>query len=115
VPGGTLSTTVNLPYDDQASNPFLHTYHPDHDNLDATFQHELPGGSESYGISRQITLSLNSPGSDFVSLTQFGQAFQGAYTETITMTGLGNATRTFNVAGTFALSRISSIPVLTRP
>ena len=115
VPGGTLSTTVNLPYDDQASNPFLHTYHPDHDNLDATFQHELPAGSESYGISRQITLSLNSPGSDFVSLTQFGQAFQGAYTETITMTGLGNATRTFNVAGTFALSRISSIPVLTRP
>jgi hypothetical protein len=115
VPGGTLGTTVNLPYDDQASNPFLHTYHPDHDNLDATFQHELPIGSESYGISRQITLSLNAPGNDFASLTQFGQAFQGAYTETITMTGLGNATRTFNVAGAFALSRISSISVLTHP
>jgi hypothetical protein len=115
VPGGTLSTTVNLPYDDYASNPFLHTYHPDHDNLDATFQHELPIGSESYGVSRQITLSLNAPGNDFTSLTQFGQAFQGAYTETITMTGLGNATRTFNVAGTFALSRISPISVLTPP
>ena len=115
VPGGTLSTTVNLPYDDQASNPFLHTYHPDHDNLDGTFQHELPIGSESYGVSRQITLSLNAPGNDFASLTQFGQAFQGAYTETITMTGLGNATRTFNVAGAFALSRISPISSLTPP
>jgi hypothetical protein len=115
IPGGTLNTTVNLAYDDQSSNPFLHTYHPDHDNLDATFQHELPVGSESYGISRQITLSMGSVGTDFTSLTQFGQAFQGAYTETITMTGLGNATRTFNVAGSFAINRISPIGVLTHP
>jgi hypothetical protein len=114
IPGGTVTATVDLPYDDQASNPFLHTYHPDHDNLDASFQNQLPVGSESYGITRQITLSVNSPGTDFASLTQFGQSFQGAYTETITMTGLSAATRTFNVAGTFSLSRISPIAVLTR-
>jgi hypothetical protein len=114
IPGGTVTATVDLPYDDQASNPFLHTYHPDHDNLDATFQNQLPVGSESYEITRQITLSVNSPGTDFASLTQFGQSFQGAYTETITMTGLSAAKRTFNVAGTFALSRISPIAVLTR-
>src|SRR5262249_15115102 len=113
-PGGTLTTVVDLPYDDQASNPFLHTYHPDHDNLDATFQHELPVGSESYGITRQITLTVNWAGNDYASLTQFGQAFQGTYNETITMTGLSAATRTFNVAGSFALSRISPIAVLTR-
>lgn len=115
LPGATLSTTVDLPYDDQASNPFLHTYHPDHDNLNASFDTELPIGSESYGISRQITLTLNSAGSDYASLTQFGQSFQGAYTEAITMTGLGGATRTFNVAGSFAINRISPIAVLTRP
>lgn len=115
LPGGTLSTRVDLPYDDQAANPFLHTYHPDHDNLDATFQNELPVGAESYGITRQITLTMNSAGSDYASLTQFGQSFQGAYTETITMTGLNAATRTFNVAGSFALNRISPIAVLTRP
>jgi hypothetical protein len=114
-PGGTLSTTIDLPYDDQASNPFLHTYHPDHDNLDSTFQNELPIGLESYGISRQITLSMSSPGSDFGSLTQFGQSFQGVYYETITMTGLNGATRTFNVAGSFGLARISPIALLTRP
>jgi hypothetical protein len=113
-PGGTLTTTVDLPYDDQASNPFLHTYHPDHDNLDASFQHQLPVGAESYEINRQITLSMNSAGNDFASLTQFGQSFQGVYSETITMTGLNAATRTFNVAGNFAISRISPIAALTR-
>jgi hypothetical protein len=75
----------------------------------------LPVGAESYGITRQITLTMNSAGSDYASLTQFGQSFQGAYTETITMTGLNAATRTFNVAGSFALNRISPIAVLTRP
>jgi len=75
----------------------------------------LPVGSESYGISRQITLSVNSPTNDFGSLTQFGQAFQGAYTETINMTGLNAATRTFNVAGSFTLIRLSLISALTRP
>jgi hypothetical protein len=114
-PGGTLTTVVDLPYDDHASNPFLHTYHPDHDNLDATFKNELPVGSESYGIRRQITLTLNSAGNDYASLTQFGQSFQGAYNETITMTGLGNAKRNFNTAGSFSLSRVSPIAVLTRP
>jgi hypothetical protein len=113
-PGGTLTTTVDLPYDDQASNPFLHTYHPDHDNLDATFSRELPVGSESYGVTRQITLSMTTPGTDFDSLTQFGQSFQGTYAETITMTGLSAATRTFNVAGSFGITRISPIAVLTR-
>jgi hypothetical protein len=113
-PGGTLTTTVDLPYDDQASNPFLHTYHPDHDNLDATFSRQLPVGAESYDISRQITLSIAAPGADFASLVQFGQAFSGAYAETITIRGLGSAPRTFNTAGIFALSRISPIAVLTR-
>jgi hypothetical protein len=106
---------VDLPYDDQASNPFLHTYHPDHDNLDATFSRQLPVGAESYGITRQMTLGIDAPGADFDSLTQFGQSFQGAYGETITMTGLGGATRTFNTAGNFALDRISPVAVLTRP
>jgi len=115
LPGSTLSTTVDLPYDDQAANPFLHTYHPGHDNLDASYQYELPVGSESYGITRQITLAMGAAGSEFASLTQFGQSFSGVYTEAITVTGLNDATRTFNIAGSFSISRISSISVLTRP
>jgi hypothetical protein len=105
---------VVLNYDDQSSNPFLHTYHPDHDNLDATFQHELPQGSESYQVTRQIALSISPPGNDFASLTQAGQSFTGAYGETITIGGLGGATRVFSVAGSFAINRISPIAVLTQ-
>jgi len=114
-PGGTLAATVQLSYDDQASNLFLHTYHPDHDNLDATFQSKLPRGSESYDITRRITLNISPPGSDFASLTAAGQSFVGTYLETITLASLGTATRDYNVSGVFALNRISPIAILTQP
>jgi hypothetical protein len=111
-PGGVLTAAATFSYADQSSNPFLHTYHPDHDNLDATFQNQLPVGSESYGIQRQMTLTISPPNNDFASLTKAGQSFTGIYQETITMTGLGGATRTFNTAGSFGLTRLSPISVL---
>ena len=110
--GGILTTTNTLAYDDQSSNPFLHTYHPDHDNLDATFSTELPQGSESYQITRVITLNVTPPGNDFASLTGANQSLSGSYSESITLGGLGGALRQFNVAGAFSLNRISAIPVL---
>ena len=111
--GSTLTTTAVVAYDDQSTNPFLHTYHPDHDNLDATFATELPQGSESYRITRQISLAISPPGNDFASLTSAAQTLYGNYFEAITLAGLGGATRNFNVAGTFALNRISTIATLT--
>lgn len=113
-PGSGLTTTVTDAYDDQASNPFLHTYHPDHNNLDYSFNppHKLPVGSESFGISRQMTLVLNANGNDFTSLTTANSALSGTYTETLTMTGLGGAARTFTTAGNFSLVRISTISTL---
>jgi len=113
-PGGTLVTTVDLAYDNQASNPFLHTYHPDHDNLDATFSTELAQGYESYRITRQITLSVSPPGNDFASLTGAAQSLVGYYLETMTLGGLAGATRDFYVTGTFSLNRISTIPTLNQ-
>jgi len=111
--GGVLAVTVPVAYDDHASNPFLHTYHPDHDNLDATFQNKLPVGYESYDISRAITLNLSPAGNDFSSLTAAGQSLTGTYLETITVFGVGSASRTFNVTGGFTLNRISPIASLT--
>ncbi len=113
VQGGTLTTSAAVAYDDQSTNPFLHTYHPDHDNLNATFSTELPQGSESYQISRQISLSISPPGSDFASLTSASQTLYGTYSEAITLGGLAGATRMFNVSGVFALNRISTIAALT--
>lgn len=114
-----LTTTVTLNYDDHASNPFLHTYHPDHDNLDAKFKNALAQGSESYGVQREIHLVVTPPGDDFTSLTSAGDSITGEYAETIRVLGLArsggtNDTRTFEVHGGFVLRRIAETPILTR-
>lgn len=111
--GGTLSTTVVEPYDDQAANPFLHTYHPDHNNLDTKSPpHELLVGSESYTIKRQITLSVVANTADFISLTTANNSLSGNYNEAITLTGLGGATKSYQTAGAFSLKRVSTISTL---
>ena len=38
---------INTPYDSSSVNPFIHQYHPDHDNLNASFTQVLPKGRES--------------------------------------------------------------------
>jgi len=115
-----LTTTVTLPFDDQASNPFLHTYHPDHDNLDVFFKNELPQGAESYAVRRDITLTVVPPASGAASFSTGAQSLSGDYAETITLSGLARAggtndTRTFEVRGVFTLNRIASVPTLTTP
>lgn len=115
-----LAVTVADSYKDRASNPFLHGYHPDHDDLDSSFVNELPQGSESYTIQRELTLAPTTPASDFASLTAGNQTLSGVYLETVRLLGLarGVATtdqRTFRAAGTFILHRISETPVLTTP
>jgi len=113
-----LSTTVSLSFDDHASNPFLHTYHPDHDNLDAEFKNALAQGTESYTVQREIQLVVMPPGDDFQSLTSAGDLITGQYAESIKFIGLARAggtydTRTFEVRGGFVLRRIAETPTLT--
>lgn len=109
----TLTATVDLAYNDQASNPFLHTYHPDHDNLDANFRLEQPRGVESFGVSRAITWDVKSVGDDFETLTKSSQVFVGEYSEVLTFKSLGSETKDYQVKGLFGLTRISNIEVLT--
>jgi hypothetical protein len=113
-----LTTTVTLGYDDRASSPFIHAYHPDHDNLDPTFRNQLPQGSESYGVQRQITLNVTPPANDFSSLVSAHQTIDGVYSEIITLKGLARAggtndTRRFEVRGSFTLNRVSDIAQIT--
>jgi hypothetical protein len=113
--GLILSNTmpVTLPYSDQAANPFLHTYHTDHDNLNATFDAVLPQGVESYTVERAITLSVQAPAEDFASIVTGAQTLTGGYQETITIKGLGSNHREYRVSGGFTLNRISPVPLLT--
>ena len=113
--GGSLTTVVTDSYDDQPANPFLHTFHPDHNNLDLSQNppHELPVGSQSFAITRLITLTIAPNTADFLTLTTANSTLSGYYQETTTLTGLGGATRTFTSAGSFKLKQISTIATLT--
>lgn len=115
-----LTASVTLDYADQQSNPFLHAYHPDHDNLDPSFKSQLARGSESYTVKRDITLTVLPPADGVGELSAGGQTFSGNYAEKITVTGLdrggGNSdSRIYEVRGVFTLNRISATPVLTQP
>jgi hypothetical protein len=116
----TLKASVSLAYDAQESNPFLHTYHPDHDNLDGTFHNQLPRGSESYTVRRDITLDVLPPVNGVGALSAGGQTVSGNYSETITVLGLQrgggeNDSRSYEIRGVFTLNRISDTSVLTQP
>lgn len=107
---GIMNTVLTDGFDNQASNPFVHSYHPDHDNLDALFRPIGKPGVESYDIKRQITLAFTPPGDDFASLTVGSSSLQGTYLENIVLKGTENQTRTVVTKGTFTLNRVTSIP-----
>ena len=116
---GTLTTTVETGFDEHASNPFLHTYHPDHDNLDATFKARVSRGMESYGIQREITLRTLPAGTNVFSASS-ARTIRGWYKEKIRLVGLARGggtsdSREFLMSGPFTLSLIADVPVLTVP
>jgi hypothetical protein len=108
-----ISATATVDHRDQETNPFLHTYHPDHDNLDSLFKKQLDPGEESYVISRVFRLLVTPPNNDFTSLTSAANQFSGQYTERITLTGRNGFTRSFDVSGGFLLNRITTTATLT--
>lgn len=112
-PGNVLLFNVTTSYKDQASNPFLHTFHPDHDNLDANFKSVLARGVESYDLFRAIKLTFNPPATDFSSLTAAAQSRAGTYEETMTIGAQAEASRDFRLSGSFTLQLISPVATLT--
>lgn len=116
--GGTLSATVTVAHDEHASNPFLHTYHPDHDNLDARFEKKLVQGQESYEIKREITLRLNGSQAGFDGLARGSSVISGEYEEIVTLSGkaklsgAGYENRQYGMKGTVAFSRITPVATL---
>lgn len=113
--GTNVVFSVSLDHNDHASNPFLHTFHPDHDNLDPTFQRVNAQGEESYTVNRTITLRITAPAYDFSSLTTGTTTMGGDYSEVISFGGRAGQTREFTVYGAFSINRISPIERLTQP
>ena len=107
--GGAVSFTVTLGYDAE-SNPFVHTYHPDHDNWDARYESKLDPGIESFQVTRDITLTFNplAP-SGFSGLTWGVTTLGGTYTEVIN----GLRSQEIGISGSFILEQVSEVPALT--
>jgi hypothetical protein len=51
--GDSISATLLEPYNDRV-NPFVHRYHPDHNNLAEDFKTVLPAGEESFDVTRNV-------------------------------------------------------------
>ncbi|MFZ9938576.1 MAG: hypothetical protein ACO3JG_16175, partial [Luteolibacter sp.] len=110
--GSTLERTVSIPYNDP-TNPFVHTYHPDHDNLDARPDGTaipLADGVESYSITRQCSFEFSAtPPEGATSIGWGSTVIGGTYTEEIT----GLHKETITISGVFTLRRASEIDTLT--
>ena len=102
--GSTLSWLIPILFNDP-TNPFVHNYHPDHDNLNAKGE-ALTAGQESFTINRncQFTFTADPPDGNYVAgwgTTVLG----GTYLESIS----GLHKQVLQVGGTFRMRRISEI------
>jgi hypothetical protein len=112
---GTVGTTsvltcsITLPFNG-ATNPFVHQYHPDHDNKDARFN-LVSAGVESYNITRTCTFMFTAAPPGGGTVAGWGSSVIGGnYSEVIS--GLHKDPIQLN--GTFELRRASEIGVLTQ-
>ena len=104
----TLTATVATGYD-AILNPFKHRYHPDHDNLNASYNALLSHGEESFDISRNVTLQFTSDDPDGLHLPGWGDSrLGGIYRETIS----GVHRYPLRAEGTFRLHRASLLAEL---
>ncbi|WP_438481283.1 hypothetical protein [Oleiharenicola lentus] len=105
--GSTLVHSFEVPFND-ATNPFVHQYHPDHDNHDARGV-MLSAGVESYRIVRTCRFTFTSEPPAGTSVSGWGTTIHGGtYSETIE----GINKQPLTVGGIFALRRVSEIAEL---
>ncbi|MDB6137435.1 MAG: hypothetical protein JWO94_507 [Verrucomicrobiaceae bacterium] len=105
---GTLARTITIPFDDPV-NPFVHEYHPDHDNKSAAGA-ALPSGQESYTINRAVSFTFSATAPPGVTATGYGsKVIAGTYAETIT----GLHKDSIVISGTFQLNRVSETGSIT--
>ena len=99
--GSSLSCTIATPFNDPTS-PFVHQYHPDHDNKSGSTA--LVSGQESYDITRAVTFNFAASAPVGVSATGYGSSvIAGTYAETLT----GLRKDSVTVTGSFTLRRVS--------
>jgi hypothetical protein len=117
--GQTLTRVITVPYND-ATNPFVHAYHPDHDNKDARGNwlsatedaSGLKQTEESHDIRRtcQFIFTASPPAGSSVTSGWGSSVIGGNYIETMT----GVHKDPLILSGTFELRRASQIGTLSQ-
>ncbi len=106
-PGGEISTTIVMP-PQLPTNPFLHRYHPDHNNLDEQFLNYLP---EAFEVQRNVQMAFTPDDPSGSNGPGWGDSLiGGTFAESIT----GLHRNTIFTSGTFHLRRASPVTVLNQ-
>ncbi len=109
--GDALSCELSLP-GDHPGNPFLHRYHPDHDNLNTRYEAFDDGvRSEVPAIKRSITMTFKTlwGGAPNAKPPGWGESIlEGLYSEVI----YGLHTKPITITGEFILQHVSGVEVL---
>ena len=104
--GSDLSCTIATPFNDP-TNPFVHQYHPDHDNKSG--QTELVAGQESYDVTRAVSFTFTATPPGGGSATGWGSSvIGGTYGEVVS----GLHKQNISLTGTFVLRRASELGTL---
>ncbi len=110
--GQTLVRSVTIPFNGP-TNPYVHTYHPDHDNKDSQFDlltGTSAGSLESPTIGRTFSFTFSPTPLPTSSPLGWGSTvLGGTYSETIT----GVHKDPLTVSGTFELRRVSELGSIT--
>ena len=105
---GDLTCKIDTPFHDP-TNPFVHQYHPDHDNKSG--QDSLLAGQESYDVTRNVTFTFTEAPPSGGSATGWGSSvIGGTYGEVVS--GLHRDSDGLNLSGTFELRRASELGTL---
>ncbi len=103
---GKLSFTIATPFDDP-TNPFVHQYHPDHDNKSGATA--LVAGQESYSVTRQVSFTFAAAPPAGGSATGWGSSvIGGTYDEVVS----GLHKQSVALTGSFELRRASELGAL---
>ncbi len=115
--GSSLTRSISLLFNDP-TNPFVHQFHPDHDNKDAQGG-ALADGQESHTVTRALTFNFTAapPAGSTVTSGWGSSVIGGTYSEVIQglhkdSIGIGNGDG-LRLSGTFELRRVSELGTLT--
>lgn len=106
-PGNQINTTLVID-SELPTNPFLHRFHPDHDNRDAQF---LNFRQEAYQVIREMRLIFAEQDPRGRTPPGWGETTVGGFFEE-SITGLHK--NTIFTSGEFRFRRISAVPVLNQ-